>query len=150
MRVRDMALSGLALMAGLALAAGAASAQKKPARDHIAETIASVALDDHSARVGDIRFVEIREGESLQLSFDVDPAKMYFVYGACDRNCSDINLLALDSDDYELDKDLRPDATPIISIGAGMADDRLSVRINMVGCRAPACLAGIALYRVDI
>ena len=92
--------------------------------------MAQIAIDDHLRRtletplssseilVGRAQFVELEEGDTKELVFAIDPAEKYTIYGACDDECSDINLVARDLNGAIVDNDEEDDDEGEIVRGA--------------------------------
>ena len=88
---------------------------------------------------------EFREPASSNLIFTVAPGKTYWLYGACDDDCYNLDLEGLDEDGNSLDDDKNPDAEPVLLI-AGEDVTRLRVIVEMTGCDEDSCAFGVGLY----
>jgi len=126
---------------------GAAIAQEQTISDYVRGMIAA-RPDDDERLVGDIVLDEIAETESLDVSFAIDPDKTYFVYAACDDDCVDIDMVAVDSDGLPVDYDEEDDSEPLLMILPGEAGEELRVAVDMIACETDVCVVGVALYEV--
>jgi len=144
-----MKIRGLALAGALALAAaGVAMAQEQTINAYVTELVESLA-DDGQTRVGQIRLDEIGEGDSAEFGFDLDPEKSYFVYAACDDDCTDIDMFAFDFDDDIVDFDEEDDDLPFLMIGPGQSGDSMRIQVDMMACDADLCVVGVGLYEIE-
>lgn len=138
-----------ALAAAILLAStGAAFAQGRTIEDYVRSLIADN-VDPDERLVGRIETRDLEEDEEVTVYFNLDPAKFYFVYGACDDDCSDLNLSAEDGDGDWVDSDEEDDDAPMIVIVPGEAGSQLAITAHMVSCEADTCVTGIGLYEAD-
>lgn len=143
-----MRFSRYVCAAALALTGvGMATAQdhQQTINDYVREQIEEVGEEDGTL-VDDIALRELAEGEEDTIAFDVDPDKSYWLYAACDDDCSDIDLEARDADGDWLDSDEEADDAPILYFGPGQIGDELRVTVNMAACDADVCVVGVGLY----
>lgn len=136
-----------ACIAALATA-GAAAAQDITINDYVRGLVAGMA-DAGETLAGSILLEEISEGDSFTHTFTLDPEKSYFVYGACDDDCSDIDMLGEDADGGWVDEDLEEDDMPILIVLPGESGDSLTVTLDMVACETDVCVFGIGLYETE-
>ena len=104
-------------------------------------------LSSSEALVDRAQFIQLAEGGSHEFVFRIDPGVRHTAYGACDDNCSDINLEARNASGSLVDKDVEDDEEPLVRILPGATDEQLRVRISLERCDAAACLVGVALFR---
>ncbi len=137
---------GIFAAAFVALAAtGVANAQGQTINEYVVEMVAERA-DPGETLVGDIIFDEIPEGESATYTFNINPRKSYFVYGACDDDCYDIDLFGENDDGELVDLDEEDDDIPLLIILPGDSGRKLTVTLDMAGCDTDVCVYGIGLY----
>lgn len=127
---------------------GVANAQGQTINEYVVEMVEERA-DPGETLVGDIIFDEIPEGESATYTFNINPRKSYFVYGACDDDCSDIDLTGQDSDGELVDFDEEEDDIPLLIIMPGDTGRKLTVTLDMAACETDVCVYGIGLYEVE-
>jgi len=137
-------LAGCAAVMALA---GIAYAQERTLADSVRDRVASMA-DPGEELVGDIQIGEIANDDSIDYTFRIDPAKTYWVYGACDDDCTDIDMMASDASGEMVDADVADDDAPLLKIAPGSAGDRLTVSIGMASCDTEVCVTGVGLYEV--
>jgi hypothetical protein len=136
-------LAGAILLTGV----GVASAEQKTINEYVRDMIEAIAGDD-DILVDQIRRKEIDDASSAEFIFDIDPDKAYFVYSACDDDCSDIDLAAHDADEDEVDSDDADDDTPVLIISPGSSGDEVHVVVDMIDCDADSCVVGVGLYEM--
>jgi len=141
MKLITRALVGAILFAGI----GAASAQDQTINDYV-RGLVDFMSDVDETLVGDIQVEELEIDQSTEFVFDIDPEKMYFVYGACDDDCYDIDLLAQDADEGLVNADEEDDATPVMGILPGESGDQLHIVVTLVDCETETCVVGVGLY----
>lgn len=103
-----MKIGMLAALAG----AGLASAQGTTINDHMR----GLKADEGNSLTAAAILDEVIEDESTAHTFRLDPAKSYFVYGACDGDCGDIDLLGEYEDGEWVDEDIEDDYKPILIV----------------------------------
>lgn len=140
-------LAGLATMA--LLAAAPAFPQPQTIEDYVRGLITENAEPDETL-IGGVQIHELEEGDDAEISYQLDPEKMYVVYGACDDDCSDFDLVAEDGDGDWVDSDEEDDDAPVLMILPGEAGDQLTVRVHMSACDADVCVFGVGLYESDL
>ena len=141
MKLMTRALAGAILFAGM----GAASAQQQSVNDYVRALVEDFA-DPAEILVDDIQLEELEVDESTEFVFEIDPDRTYYVYSACDDDCSDIDLYAHDADETAVDADEEDDATPIMIILPGESGDELHVQVQLVDCATETCVVGVGLY----
>ena len=111
--------------------------------DAYAETYApglEVILTDELARIApeaayDFE-VELTGGESLR------------VLGACDTNCTDVDLYVTGPDGAEVGRDVYTDDYPVVDLPETVAGV-YTIRIAMPGCNADTCIGAARMYFVE-
>ena len=144
MRFRNMALGAAALGC-----CGAAIAQEQTINDYVISLIEDIAEEGTETLVEDIGLTELYAGDSDEFAFDLEPDKSYTVYGACDDDCADIDLVAYNSDGDIVASDEVEDDLPILNIAPGDSGDSIHIEIVMVECETDVCVAGVGLYERD-
>jgi len=143
MKMKLPLLAGAAALASIA--APFALAQQETVNDYVRSLVAFMSDVDETL-VGDVEVEELEIDESTEFVFDIDPEKMYFVYGACDDDCFDIDLLAHDADEGPINADEEDDATPVMGILPGESGDELHIVVTLVDCETETCVVGVGLY----
>lgn len=141
MKLIARALAGAILFAGM----GVASAQQQSVNDYVRAMVEDFA-DPEEVLVDDVQLAELEVDESTEFVFEIDPDRTYYVYSACDDDCSDIDLYAHDADEAAVDADEEEDATPIMIILPGESGDELHVVVQLVDCATETCVVGVGLY----
>lgn len=62
----------------------------------------------------------------------------YRILGACDQDCTDVDLFLLDSRGQQIGQDVALDDHPVIDVTPG-SNERFSVRIQLVNCSQEPC-----------
>jgi hypothetical protein len=140
------------LLAAAVLAAGVvpAFAQKvatraEPDDSDLVRLLVEKAPDPDEKLVGRIEVTELLEEEDEDFEFEIKPGKTYWIYGACDLECGDIDLKAEDEDGHELDADDEGDDAPILIFTAKNSHE-LHVTLSMAACGETSCHAGFGVY----
>ncbi|MGE0159345.1 MAG: hypothetical protein AB7T31_08010 [Gemmatimonadales bacterium] len=82
---------------------------------------------------------------SEPVRFDLKAGIEYYILGACDNDCSDLDLVLFDPSGTEVDSDLLEDDAPVVSVTpSSTAGYRVEVR--MVTCSAEPCRYGIGIW----
>jgi hypothetical protein len=87
--------------------------------------------------------LDASERESLTLSFQAGTD--YMIVGACDQDCSDLDLRLYDPNGNEVDEDIELDDTPIVDATAS-SSGRYRVDVIMVSCSTEPCFYGVGIY----
>ena len=69
----------------------------------------------------------------------------YVIYGACDRDCGDIDLTIMGEDGTVVDSDTLSDDYPVVSV-LPSKDTRYQVKATMYACSAEPCYFGIGIF----
>lgn len=139
----------LASAAGLAsIAAPFALAQEQTINDYVRAMVDGFAAPEERL-IGDVKLEELEIDDSVEFVFEIDPEATYYVYGACDDDCFDIDLFAHDADEGPLDGDDEDDATPVLMIMPGESGDELHVVVQLIDCETETCVVGVGLYEAD-
>lgn len=84
---------------------------------------------------------------SVSFDLPVYPRRTYALIGACDQDCSDLDLFVF-ADGSEVDSDTEVDDTPIVTFTAG-SGEALSARVKMYDCDSIICYYGVGLYEIE-
>lgn len=83
------------------------------------------------------------EEEMVQL--DLDIGREYQIMGACDADCSDLDLTLYDGNGNVVDSDLLDDDVPVVTVTVSRSGT-FSVRVSMAACSAEPCRYGIGIF----
>jgi hypothetical protein len=125
------------LMAALLLT-GCAGTHSDYVRSALAETATGELL-------GDLIVDELPEGGWIEYTLSVDEPGFYRIDGACDIDCSDIDLQVYDTDGELLFEDTASDDLPQLAFDTDGAVSFV-VAIRMVACATETCVFGLGLY----
>jgi hypothetical protein len=123
----------------------AAFAQEQTVSDYVRSLVADYADADETL-VDGIAVVELELFDEAEFIFTVNPNKTYYVYGACDDDCYDMDLQAHDEDEIEIDYDAEEGAEPMLIIGPGDAGSELHVIVSLGDCDTDTCVVGFGVY----
>jgi hypothetical protein len=137
----------LAVCAAVMALAGLANAQELTIDDYVRKLVAA-RPNAGEELVGDIMIDRMSNGDQVVYTFDIDAEKTYRVYGACDDDCSDIDLFAADASDQVINWDIVDDAAPILLIEQGDAGGTLTIGVSVEECEADQCVTGVGVYEV--
>jgi hypothetical protein len=93
----------------------------------------------------DIFTGSLDEGAEEPIRFDLKSGIEYYVMGACDNDCTDLDLVLLDSNGSEIDSDLLEDDAPIVGVTPARAAS-YSATVRMVTCSAEPCRYGVGIW----
>lgn len=77
------------------------------------------------------------------------PAGSYVALGACDDDCSDLDLAVSVDEETELGADRATDAFPVVEFSLAEAATVL-IKVSMPGCDTPRCFTGYRWYSADV
>ena len=148
MRVRLELVAAGVVVAGV-LNAGVAGAQD--AYSILRDRLTKVANPSYEKLAREFEIVDAASGDTGNTTFQPAPGKMYFVYGLCDANCTNIDIELSDSNDrWFSERDQRLDATPVVSIPSADSPREIGITLEMVDCKTVTCKMGIGIYSVEI
>lgn len=81
------------------------------------------------------------------VTFDLSAGGTYVLIGACDENCSDLDMIVRDSSGREVGRDEAPDDVPLV-IMENARGGRYTVEVGMVTCDGQ-CHWGVGAYSGD-
>lgn len=81
--------------------------------------------------------------EMVQLELDV--GMEYEIMGACDEDCTDLDLILYDGRGNVIDSDMLDDDFPVVSLSVTRSGV-FSVRVSMAACSAEPCRYGIGVF----
>ena len=84
---------------------------------------------------------------SVTFDLPVYPRRDYAIIGACDQDCSDLDIY-LYVDGTEVDSDTEIDDTPVLTFTAPSGQS-VRARIKMYDCDTSICYYGVGLYEID-
>ena len=85
------------------------------------------------------------EGETETVTLNLDVGVEYQIMGACDNDCSDVDLTLYDGAGNEVDQDLQLDDYPIVSVTPRRGGN-FRVVVSMADCSAEPCRYGIGVF----
>ncbi|MBY9067163.1 hypothetical protein K1X12_09650 [Hyphomonas sp. WL0036] len=139
----------VAFMVTAFLAASGASAQD--VRGMLREQLTAAADPSYQKLARDFEIVDAATGETGFTTFVPEPGRMYFVYGLCDANCTNIDLELSDSNDgWWTEHDRRSDARPVVAIPSSDKSREIGIILDMVACETETCAMGIGIYSVEL
>lgn len=83
-----------------------------------------------------------------QISLTLRPNTLYALIGACDQDCSDIDIVVHDADRNETAADREVDDVPIVTFETKPGDE-YHYHLEMYECSSSICYYGVALYRFN-
>lgn len=83
-----------------------------------------------------------------QWTFYMYANRQYFIAGACDSDCSDVDLyITRENSTYRLSEDKKADDKPIISIKPTVSGN-YTITLKMYDCRENICYQGFSVYSI--
>jgi hypothetical protein len=86
------------------------------------------------------------EGEGHRQALRLEAGYAYLFQGACDQDCSDVDMEALDAAGRQLAEDIAADDRPVVAVTPA-ADGDYAVRIWLAQCSVEPCFVGLRAYR---
>ncbi len=87
--------------------------------------------------------LDASENESITLS--LQSGTDYMFVGACDQDCSDLDLRLYDPNGNEIDEDIELDDTPIVDVSSSRSGS-YRLQVIMVSCSTEPCFYGVGIY----
>lgn len=121
---------------------GTAAAQDMIA-DAVRDNIRDLAGDGEKL-VGKIEIAELEPYDYVEFVIPIYPAKLYYVYGACDEECYSVGLSAHNVQKRDIDDEAGEE--PGLIIGRGESGNELHVVIELEDCGTDMCYVGFGVY----
>ena len=86
-------------------------------------------------------------GNVQTVTFNLSAGGTYVLIGACDENCSDLDMIVRDSSGNEVGRDEEPDDVPMVIVD-GARGGRYTVDVGMVTCQGSGNW-GVRAYSAD-
>jgi hypothetical protein len=134
--------------AGIPLAAVPAAAQQDEWLRQVATYIhaGSEAFEQRGYRmVEDIQAGSLGESATEAFTVTLSGGSDYFFFGACDNDCSDLDLTLFDAAGNQVATDIETDDTPVVHV-APSRNGTYRVRITMASCSAEPCRYGVGIF----
>lgn len=96
-------------------------------------------------RIADVRTGSIQEGNYESIALDLTGGWDYVIVGACDNDCSDLDLHLMDPSGTPIVQNVGPDDPPVLQLTAARSGG-YELRVGMVGCSVSPCFYGIEVF----
>ena len=93
----------------------------------------------------DIYMGRLDNSANTNLTLNLDAGKAYEIWGVCDQDCSDIDMVLYDENDNEIDSDLLTDDKPLVEV-TPRHSARFRIKVTMANCRANPCRYGVGVW----
>jgi hypothetical protein len=109
-------------------------------------------------RVGPARYGELATGGMMRFEVAGDRTVEYYFNAICDDTCENLDLVALDAADKELDIDDADDNAPTLNVQADLHGDLdepkhdprpITIEVRMKACKTEVCAFGMLVTQVD-
>ncbi len=87
----------------------------------------------------------LNDGGTEIVELDLDIGTEYQIMGACDTDCSDLDLTLYDGNGDVVDSDLLPDDAPLVTIVVTRSG-AFTIEVSMANCSAEPCRYGIGVW----
>lgn len=87
----------------------------------------------------------LNDGGAEMVRLELDVGREYQIMGACDTDCSDLDLTLYDGNGREVDTDLLDDDYPVVTVTVGRSGI-FQLRVSMADCSAEPCRYGIGVF----
>ena len=88
---------------------------------------------------------KLNDDANTNLNVTLQAGKDYILWGVCDQDCSDIDLVIYDDNGTEVDSDLQTDDKPLLHV-IPSSNGRYRIKVSMVNCSANPCYYGVGLW----
>ena len=88
----------------------------------------------------------ISEGVTDSWTLTLDEGSEYVIAGACDADCSDLDIIVRNAKGTEIAKDDTEDDVPVATFTTG-ADGGYTIQARMYACAASTCYFGFGVFR---
>jgi hypothetical protein len=132
---------------GVSLIASAAQAQdqwERVVRSQLQSVGAATERNGYTM-ASDIYQGRLDDDANTSLNVTLQSGKDYMLWGVCDQDCSDIDLVIYDSNGNEVDSDLQTDDKPLLHV-VPSSTGRYRIKVSMVKCSANPCRYGVGLW----
>ena len=87
----------------------------------------------------------LNDGGSEMVELELDVGMEYQIMGACDEDCTDLDLTLYDGRGNVVDSDVLDDDYPLVSVTVSRSG-AFRVRVSMAACSAEPCRYGIGIF----
>ena len=87
----------------------------------------------------------LNDGQSATVELSLDIGTEYKIVGACDGDCTDLDLVLYDGSGREVDSDLLADDVPIVAVTVTRSG-AFTLRVSMAECSEEPCRYGIGVF----
>jgi Bacterial pre-peptidase C-terminal domain len=87
----------------------------------------------------------LNEGGTEIVELDLDIGTEYQIMGACDTDCSDLDLTLYDGNGNVVDSDVLPDDAPLVTVTVSRSG-AFTIEVSMATCSAEPCRYGIGVF----
>jgi hypothetical protein len=87
----------------------------------------------------------LNDGGTEMVQLDLDVGMEYQIMGACDGDCSDLDLILYDGAGNVIDSDMLDDDVPVVSVTVARSG-AFRVRVSMAACSVEPCRYGIGIF----
>ena len=130
----------------LAIRIVASQSQRRESLDHLvqqSETLLRVIDYEPFGLSEEGRSADAGRGD---FSWELEQAFEYQIVGVCDENCTDLDLILLDSSENQVVRDLLVDDVPILEITPATTETYI-VSVRMAACSEDPCAWRVDAYR---
>jgi hypothetical protein len=87
----------------------------------------------------------LADDEKTLVTLTLDIGKDYYILGACDTDCTDLDLTIFDSTGKQIDTDVLVDDFPIVEASVARSGT-FTIEVTMATCSAEPCRYGIGAF----
>jgi hypothetical protein len=87
----------------------------------------------------------LKDEASDDFTIELEGGVSYYLVGACDNDCPDMDLMLLDASGNEVDRDYEDDALPIVFVTPTRTADYV-VHVYMANCTNEPCYYGVGVF----
>jgi hypothetical protein len=124
-------------------------AQALPHADDVRSAVDSLAKDEGAGNAfGEVYLRRVKDHGAILTSLSIPQDQGVLIAGACDDECSDIDLVVFGEDGEVVEQDIEDSDTPTIRLRPGKQQDFM-IELRMLRCSEERCTAGVGLYGLE-
>lgn len=87
----------------------------------------------------------LADDASDSVTLDLEIGMKYYIVGACDTDCSDLDLILYDGAGNQIDSDMLVDDFPIVEVTPARSG-KFTIQVNMAACSVAPCRFGLGAF----
>lgn len=140
-------LKSLFVVGALFVAPGLAEAREYKQEVQLKLLAAGVVYFDRGFQLAtDPYYDRLRAEQWDSLDLYMNSGSYYHIIGACDDDCSDLDLILYDENNNEISRDTKTDGVPIVEVNPRWSGN-FTLRVRMYRCNVNPCHYGVMMMK---